>query len=54
MSLIQTIDQVKAFSSILNASANLDMLKPYLSDSEVLFIRPAVSREFLAGPGNKT
>jgi len=47
MSLIQTIDQVKAFSSILNASASLDMLKPYLSDSEVLFVRPAVGREFL-------
>ena len=53
MSLIQTIDQVKAFSSILNASANLDMLKPYLSDSEVLFIRPAVSREFLADLATK-
>jgi len=53
MSLIQTIDQVKAFSSILNASANLDMLKPYLSDSEVLFIRPAVGREFLADLATK-
>jgi len=53
MSLIQTIDQVKAFSSILNASANLDMLKPYLFDSEVMFIRPAISREFLATLGTK-
>jgi hypothetical protein len=53
MSLIQTIDQVKAFSSILNASANLDMLKPYLSDSEVLFIRLAVGREFLADLATK-
>jgi len=53
MSLIQSIDQVKAVSSILNASVSLDLLKPYLSDSEVQFIRPAVGREFLIELGTK-
>jgi len=53
MSLIQSIDQVKAFSSILNASATLEMLKPYLSDSEILFVRPAVGREFLSDLSGK-
>ena len=48
MSLIKTIDQVKAFSAIINASTSIEILKPYLSDSEVLFLRPAVGREFLA------
>ena len=47
MSLIKTIDQVKAFSAIINASTSIDILKPYLSDSEVLFLRPALGREFL-------
>ncbi len=48
MKLIQTIDQVKAYSSILNASVALDLIKPYLTDSDVLFIRPAIGKEFLA------
>lgn len=46
MKLIQSIDQVRAYSAI-NVSVTLDLLLPYLSESELLFIRPVIGKEFL-------
>lgn len=46
MKLIQSIEQVQAYSAI-NVSVTLPLLLPYLSDSELMFIRPAIGKEFL-------